>query len=321
LVALAHEDEKSSLEFERKGVPDPKPILAREWNNLRIVGARGDRAKQRKQVVYYGLRFLPLLRSPLALEMLHGMTLPEAFARHVAGDPELKAAEEADGDDAGPAAWRPFHHPLFDRFGIWWKVSTKYPEAAKGESPIDFLNGKGGGPAANNVAQARIAALFELLREGHLEAFGVDSNGNEKLLPLSFWLSQKGYIDFKVGEAFTLNETGKPVPVASGISLRVTQAPNVEVPAVGRTANIWMLKPRETAKEFAARFIVDRPSVSGSPEAEIDTAGGLGPFSETVAAASEWRLSSSSIHKALALALKARREKQRGASMKGDSTS
>jgi hypothetical protein len=311
LVALAHEDEKSSLEFERKGMPDPKPILAREWNNLRIVGARADKAKQKKQIVYYGLRFLPLLHSPLALETLHGMTLPEAFGRYVAGDPELKAAEEAVGVDAGPAAWRPNYHRLFNRIGIFW-LTTHYPEVIEDENPSGFLTEDSEAMAANFAAQARVAGLFELLRTGRLEAVGVDSNGNEKRLPHSFWLSQKGYIDFKDGEAFTLNETGKPLLVASGISLRRTKGASAGELAADRIANAWKLKPGETAKEFAARFTNDRPSDGESPEAEIANAGGIGPFSETVAAASDGRLSSSSFHKALALALKARREKQLG---------
>jgi hypothetical protein len=290
LIALAHEDEKSSLEFERKGAPDPKPILAREWNNLRIVGARADKAKQKRQVVYYGLRFLPFLHSPLALETLHGMTLPEAFARYVAGDPELKAAEEAAGVNAGVAAWRPNHHPLFDRIGIFWHASTLAPKAIEDENPSGVLHEDGKGMAANYVARARVAALFELLRAGRLEAVGLDSNSYEKVLPPSFWKSSVALVDFKDGEAFTLNETGKPVLVGSEISLLRKEV--VAIAAAPTTDKDWVVHdlgrlPRPTKgekfKEYVARAwaanldwsaaIKTRGVAAKIAEAMIDAAG------------------------------------------------
>jgi hypothetical protein len=149
VVAMGHEEEGAALKSERQGQPAPA-IAPKEWSALRIFR---NEAKQGRAVVYYGLRFLPLLHSPLAAEMLAGLTMREAFTRFVVGDPELIAVCEV--EDLEP-------------------LVVAFSEVA-------------GNSVVHAVAGQRKQALLGLLRSGALVAYGVDSKGEAIALEPSRW--------------------------------------------------------------------------------------------------------------------------------------
>jgi hypothetical protein len=153
----------------------------------------------------FGLRVFPVLHSPKAAEQLNGLSLADAFGRHVIGDAEVIAMQDemlkisTSGwmmfrDGRFPGSERDLHWPLHSTTtGIMSGFMWSLPKGRSG--PLEVIT------AISRALAERFAALIDLLVRGEIVAFGTYvKTGEERPIGQGQWVRRDFWLNVSNGD-------------------------------------------------------------------------------------------------------------------------
>ena len=215
------------IAFGRKsptGASDPVPGSA--WHSLTKLDLKKSEASEPKsdQHMLYDVRIFPALEAPNASKFLEGRSLAEIYARFILGDPEfsnLRSIAIAGGHAA------PEQLLTFGRYRMLMAVQ----DVETGDpDPIGILAEPKDQPAqsARRVLQDRSCALVSVLKEGLLEAQGLDVANKLTQIPVSIWQRRGILVNFETGDLHELRHSA--VDIEDAVSEPIFKALMVAKP-------------------------------------------------------------------------------------------
>jgi hypothetical protein len=251
-------------------------IPGSSWSALWFAEYEKSAVRDTVQAPIFDVRIFPPLEAPKAVEHLDGMTIVEAFQRHVFSDPQVAALRKHAAAHGGQAAEIGFERRLYR--ALWPVAHSRksvtihsYVRPPGIEGPKAYVRTR----AANLILAERFSRLIGYLAAGTLIAQGTTRDGETAVpIPRALWSRERSYLDLYNGDLLEYSreardeEESYSQPIFMGLMLR-NPASDFNVKLSGRAAvpdaAIVAAERRQTSQipsPFTVRDVINAGSLA-----------------------------------------------------------